>query len=128
MTSLEETVMGRKNNTRRKILVTAALPYINNIPHLGHIVGSHLPADIFARYCRAKGYDTLFIGGSDDNGTPSEFTAECLGVDINKFCDALNREHEKIYKWFGISYDNFSRTSKEIHHKTAQDFFKKVYK
>ncbi|MEK6906429.1 MAG: class I tRNA ligase family protein [Nanoarchaeota archaeon] len=50
-----------KNNTR---LITAALPYINNVPHLGHIVGSHLPADIFARYCRARGYDTLFIGGS----------------------------------------------------------------
>ena len=54
-----------------KRLITAALPYVNNIPHLGHIVGSHLPGDIFARFCRLKGYDTLYIGGTDEHGTPA---------------------------------------------------------
>jgi methionyl-tRNA synthetase len=108
-------------------LVTAALPYINNIPHLGHIVGSHLPADIFARYCRLKGYDVLLIGGSDENGTPSELAAESLGVEIKVFLDKIYQEHKRIYEWFCISYDNFSRTSREIHHKTTQEFFKRIY-
>jgi len=112
----------------QKRLITAALPYINNIPHLGHIAGSHLPADIFARYSRSKGYDTLFIGGSDENGSPCELAAESIGIPIKKFLDKLHEEHYKIYKWFGISYDNFSRTSRSIHTKTTQEIFKKIYK
>ena len=108
-------------------LITAALPYINNVPHLGHIVGSHLPADIFARYCRARGYDVIFIGGTDENGSTSEIAAEQIGVGIKEFCDKLYEEHKKVYDWFGISYDNFSRTSRQIHHQTTQDFFMKVY-
>lgn len=108
-------------------LVTAALPYINNVPHLGHIVGSHLPADIFARYCRLKGYETLFVGGTDENGSTSEIAAEEIGVNIDEFCTKLYREHKKVYDWFNISYDNFSRTTKPIHHKTTQEFFKKIY-
>ena len=110
-----------------KRLITAALPYINNIPHLGHIVGSHLPADIFARFCRLKGYETLFVGGSDENGSPCELAAEKLGIPIQKFLDTLYEEHRKIYEWFGISYDNFSRTSRPIHHKTTKEIFKKIY-
>jgi len=115
------------NKMKERRLITAALPYINNVPHLGHIVGSHLPADIFARYCRAKGYETLFVGGTDENGSTSEIAAEEAGVDINIFADKLHEEHKKIYDWFNISYDNFSRTSREIHHKTTQEFFKKIY-
>lgn len=106
---------------KEKRLITAALPYINNIPHLGHIVGSHLPADIFARYCRTKGYDTLFIGGTDENGSTSEIAAAELKVSINKFSKKLYSEHKKIYEWFGISYDNFSRTSLPIHTETVQE-------
>ncbi len=107
-------------------LVTAALPYINNIPHLGHIVGSHLPADIFARFCRARGYDTSFIGGTDENGSTSEIAAEKIGVDIQNFADKLHLAHKEIYDWFGISYDLFSRTTKPLHHKTVQDFFEVI--
>ncbi|MEM4331110.1 MAG: methionine--tRNA ligase, partial [Candidatus Pacearchaeota archaeon] len=110
-----------------KRLITAALPYVNNLPHLGHIVGCHLPADIFSRFCRLKGYKTLFVGGTDENGSTSEIAAEEIGVDINVYCDKLYEEHKKIYDWFLISYDNFSRTSKKIHHETTQDFFKKLY-
>ena len=64
---LEYMVTNSENNKQRR-LITAALPYINNVPHLGHIVGSQLPADIFARYCRSKGYETVFVGGTDENG------------------------------------------------------------
>ncbi len=110
----------------KKRLITAALPYINNVPHLGHIVGSHLPADIFARFCRSKGYDTLFVGGTDENGSTSEIAADSVGVDMKTFSDRLHEEHKKVYDWFGISYDNFSRTSTPLHHKTAQDFFKEI--
>jgi len=111
-----------------KRLITAALPYVNNIPHLGHIVGSHLPADIFARYCRSKGYDTLFIGGTDENGTPALLAAEEHNIPLPKFLDTIYEVHKKIYEWFNISYDNFSRTSKKIHAETTQAFFKTVEK
>ena len=118
----------KESKSKKRILVTAALPYINNIPHLGHIVGSHLPADIFTRYCRLKDYDVLFVGGSDENGTPAVLTAEKIGVDINDFLDRLHDEHKSIYDWFNISYDNFSRTSRKLHHETTKEFFKKAYK
>jgi methionyl-tRNA synthetase len=111
---------------RRKILVTAALPYINNVPHLGHMVGSHLPADIFARYCRLRGHDVLFVGGSDEHGTPSEVAAASLGVDTGTFCDRLYEEHRKVYQWFNISYDVFSRTSRPEHTETTQAFFQTI--
>ncbi len=117
-----------KFKLKNKRLITAALPYINNVPHLGHIVGSHLPADIFARYCRAKGHETLFIGGTDENGSTSEIAAFKLNVSIEKFSDKLYEEHKKIYDWFDISYDNFSRTSRDIHHKTVKEFFKVINK
>ena len=76
--------------TKQRVLVTAALPYVNNAPHIGHVVGSHLPADIFARYNRLKGNETLFIGGSDENGTPSELAAAELNMPPEKFCKQLH--------------------------------------
>ncbi|MBR9705867.1 methionine--tRNA ligase [Candidatus Pacearchaeota archaeon] len=119
--------MVNKKTKNQKILITAALPYINNVPHLGHIAGSHLPADIFARYCRSKGYETLFVGGTDESGSPSEIAAEEIGISLDVFSKKLYEIHAEIYKWFNISYDNFSRTSKSIHHKTTQEFFKAIY-
>lgn len=121
--------MDSEEDMKRNIrLVTAALPYINNVPHLGHIVGSHLPADIFARYSRARGYETLFVGGTDEHGSTTEITAEKLRVDVSTFGDVLFREHKKIYDWFGISYDNFSRTVNPVHTQTTQEFFNTIYK
>jgi methionyl-tRNA synthetase len=119
--------MVAKTKTEKR-LVTAALPYINNVPHLGHIAGSHLPADVFARFCRSKGYDTLFIGGSDENGTPCEIASEELKIDIHLFLKTLHKEHKKIYNWFGISYDNFTRTSSDLHAETVVEFFKELEK
>lgn len=112
---------------RERILVTCALPYVNNVPHIGNIVGSHLPADIFARFCRLLGHEIIFIGGSDEHGTPIEVAAEKLGVTPKELCDKYYEVHKKIYEWLDISYDNFSRTSIEIHHETTKDFFIKIY-
>jgi methionyl-tRNA synthetase len=90
------------------------------------MVGSHLPADIFARYCRLKGADTLFVGATDENGTPTEVASLELGIPPRELTDVLHRVHADIYSWFGISYDNFSRTSTPTHHKTTQDFFLEI--
>lgn len=113
---------------KEKILITSALPYVNNIPHIGNIVGSHLPADIFARFMRTLDYDVLFVGGADEHGTPIEITAQKKNLKPKELCDYYYKVHSEIYKWMNISYDIFSRTSKEIHHKTTQDFFMEIYK
>jgi len=114
-------------NIKEKRLITAALPYVNNVPHLGNIVGSHLPADIFARFCRQKGYDTLFIGGTDDHGTPIEIAAQKQNISPGELADYFYKIHKEIYDWFGFSYDNFSRTSKKVHEDLTQGMFKIIY-
>jgi methionyl-tRNA synthetase len=112
---------------RENILVTCALPYVNNVPHIGNIAGSHLPGDIFSRFCKLRGHNCIYIGGSDEHGTPSVVAAQELGITPKDLCDVLYKEHKRIYDWLLIDYDNFSRTSRKIHHKTTIDFFKKIY-
>lgn len=119
--------MALENTLKERRLILCALPYANNIPHVGTLVGSHLPADIFARYCRLKGYETVFVGGTDENGTPTEVAAREVGIDPQKLVDTFHEIQKKIYEWFLISYDNFSRTSRPIHHKTTKAFFKEIY-
>ncbi len=114
--------------SKQKILVTAALPYVNNVPHMGVIVGSHLPADIFYRYCRARGHDAVFVGGSDDYGTPAVVAAKELGIEPKKLVERLHQVHKRIYERLGIDYTNYSRTSNESHRKTAQEFFLTIHK
>lgn len=109
-----------------KVLVCAALPYVNNLPHLGHIVGAYLPADVFARYCRTKGYDTLFVCGSDDNGSATEIAAARLGIPIDRFNTVLHEQHRRIYDWLGMSFDIFSRTSKPLHADMTREFFNDI--
>ncbi len=111
-----------------RYLITAALPYVNNVPHIGNIVGSHLPADIFARYCRLKGRETVFIGGTDEHGSPSEIAAEKAGIPVTELCDTFYEIHRKIYDWFELSYDHFSRTSSPIHHEITREFFLELKK
>ena len=118
--------MTSKSTAKERILVLCALPYTNAVPHIGNIVGSHLPADIFARYCRLKGAETVFVGATDENGTPTEVAALELGITPKELTDALYRVHKEVYLWFEISYDNFSRTSSPVHHKTTQEFFLEV--
>ncbi len=110
-----------------KRLVTAALTYVNNIPHVGHIVGCHLPADIFARYCRSAGYDTTFIGGSDMHGTPAMITAQERNMSVEDLTAKLHAVHDKIYKKLCISYDIYSHTNTETHKQITQEFFLKLY-
>lgn len=108
-------------------LITAALPYINNIPHLGHIIGSHLPADIFSRYCKLKGHDCLLIGGSDEYGTPAVMAAKKIGGPVRRLVDTLHPIHKRIYEWFNIAYDHYSRTSTELHSDNVKTFFMKLH-
>ena len=110
-----------------KRLITAALTYVNHIPHVGHIVGSHLPADIFARFCRSYGYDTTFIGGSDMHGTPSLVSAQELNLPVEELTEKLHQVHNKIYKKLEISYDIFSNTHSKTHEKITSDFFMELY-
>ena len=109
-------------------MVTCALPYVNYIPHVGHLAGCHLPGDIFSRFQKLLGNDCIYIGGTDEHGTPTSVQAQKLGVSPKKLCDTFYKEHKKIYDWFLIGYDNFSRTSRQIHHKTTQNFFLKIQK
>ena len=109
-------------------LITSALPYINNAPHLGTLVGCLLPADIFARYSRLRGYKTLFISGTDEYGTPSEVAAMKLGITPKELCDFFFKVHKEVYDWIGISCDNFSRTSIELHKKVVQEMFLDIFR
>ncbi|ORX60728.1 methionyl-tRNA synthetase [Hesseltinella vesiculosa] len=108
------------------ILITSALPYVNNIPHLGNIIGSTLSADCYARYCRLRGYNTLYICGTDEYGTATETKALEEGVSCQALCDKYNAVHSKVYEWFGISFDYFGRTTTEKQTQITQDIFKKV--
>jgi len=112
---------------KEKRLITAALPYTNNVPHLGNMAGSHLPADIFARFCRLSGHETVFVGGTDDHGTPIVLAAEQVGLTPKELSDHFYQIHKDIYDWFNISYDNFSRTSKRIHHRLTKEVFQQIY-
>ena len=113
---------------KEKRLITAALTYVNNIPHVGHIVGCHLPADIFARFCRSYGYDTTFVGGSDMHGTPSLITAQELGLPVEELTSKLHEVHNQIYKKLNISYDIYSNTHTKTHEEITTNFFLDLYK
>lgn len=99
-----------KNN--KKQLVTSALPYINGIKHLGNLVGSLLPADVYSRFLRQTGNDVLFICATDEHGTPAEIAAAEAGQDVKTFCDEQHEIQKDIYARFGLSFDHFGRTSR----------------
>ena len=96
-----------------KQLITSALPYVNGLPHLGHLIGCHLPADVYARYLRQKGEEVLFIDGTDEHGTPSEVGAAKEGMDVEAYCKKYHDLHVKMYEGFNLSFDYFGRTSSE---------------
>ncbi|MCJ1260902.1 hypothetical protein MMC22_000766 [Lobaria immixta] len=113
---------------QKNILITSALPYVNNVPHLGNIVGSVLSADVFARYNKARGRQTLFVCGTDEYGTATETKALEEGVTPRELCDKYNKLHADIYKWFEIGFDIFGRTSTEEQKNITQDIFRELYK
>lgn len=107
-------------NTRR--LVTSALPYVNNEPHLGNLI-QMLSADVFARFCRLRGYETLYVGGTDEYGTATETKAIESKTTPRALCDKYFAIHKKIYDWFNISTDIFGRTSNEECSEITQSIF-----
>ncbi|XP_010695820.2 methionine--tRNA ligase, cytoplasmic isoform X1 [Beta vulgaris subsp. vulgaris] len=100
---------------KRNMIVTSALPYVNNVPHLGNIVGSVLSADIFARFCRLRGYNVLFVCGTDEYGTTTEVRAAMDNLTPREICDKYHPLHKDIYDWFDIQFDQFGRTSTPEH-------------
>lgn len=109
----------------KKRLITSALPYVNNIPHLGNLI-QVLSADAFARFCRSKGYETLYICGTDEYGTASETKALQENIDPKTLCDNYYVIHSDIYNWFEIDFDHFGRTSSQKQTEIVQDIFKRV--
>lgn len=103
-------------------LITSALPYVNNIPHLGNLI-QMLSGDVFARFCRNRGYDTLYICGTDEYGTATETKALEEKKSPRELCDYYYNEHTKIYDWFHINFDKFGRTSNEECTEITQDLF-----
>ena len=114
--------------SKRNVLITSALPYVNNVPHLGNIIGCVLSADVFARFCRARGYRTLYLCGTDEYGTATEIKAVQEGITPQQVCDRYYQEHKNIYEWFQISFDTFGRTTTQLQTEIAQDIFWKVHK
>ncbi|MDR3226493.1 MAG: methionine--tRNA ligase [Prevotellaceae bacterium] len=114
-------------NKYKRYLVTSALPYANGPVHIGHLAGVYVPADVYVRYLRSKGEDVIFIGGSDEHGVPITIKARKEGVTPQDIVDKYHTIIKKSFEDFGISFDVYSRTSSKIHHKTAADFFRKLY-
>ena len=117
--------MHAMSTVKKRRLVTSALPYVNNIPHLGNLL-QVLSADVFARFCRLRGYDTLYVCGTDEYGTATETRAAKEGVSPKALCDHYHAIHEEIYKWFNISFDYFGRTSTPQQTEIVQHIFKEV--
>lgn len=112
----------------RNILITSALPYVNNVPHLGNIVGSVLSGDVFARYCRLRGYQTLYIAGTDEYGTATETKAMEEKCTPQALCEKYYQLHKDTYDWFEIAFDKFGRTSTAEQTKICHEMFWDVYK
>ncbi|MCX7026840.1 MAG: methionine--tRNA ligase [Spirochaetes bacterium] len=106
----------------KRRLITSALPYVNNVPHLGNLI-QVLSADVFARFCRLRDYDTLYICGTDEYGTATETKALEEGVSPRELCDRFHALHRDIYSWFGISFDKFGRTSASEQTEITQSIF-----
>jgi len=111
----------------QRYTITAALPYTNGPIHIGHLAGVYVPADIYARYLRMQGNDVAFICGSDEHGVPITIKAKKEGITPQDVVDKYNAIIKQSFVDFGITFDNYSRTSAKIHHDTASEFFKNMY-
>jgi methionyl-tRNA synthetase len=105
-----------------RILITSALPYINGIKHLGNLAGSMLPADVHARFQRARGHDVLYICATDEHGTPAELAAAAAGQDVRTYCDEQHEIQKRAGQGFGLSWDWFGRSSNPPNHRLTQHF------
>ena len=116
------------DDSKTNILVTSALPYVNNVPHLGNIIGCVLSADVFARFMRLMGNNTLYICGTDEYGTATETKALQDNCTPQQLCDKYHKIHKAIYEWFDIDFDYFGRTSAPFHTDITQGIFLDLYK
>ena len=109
-------------------MITSALPYINGVPHLGHMVGCLLPSDVYARYMRMMGNDVLYVCGTDEHGTASEVGALKENMNIEEYCDKYHNRHKKTYADFNLSFDYFGRSSSEQNKEMTYHIFDKLDK
>lgn len=116
-----------EENKFKRTTVTAALPYANGGVHIGHLAGVYVPADIYVRYLRLKKQKVMFIGGSDEHGVPVTIRARKEGITVQEVVDRYHNLIKKSFEDFGISFDIYSRTTSNIHHKFASDFFRTLY-
>ena len=128
LTRLNKDKEVKVSKEKRNVLITSALPYVNNEPHLGNLIGAVLSADAFARYSRLMGYNTLYICGTDEYGTATETKALVEKKNPKEICDFYNRIHSEVYENFDIDFDYFGRTSTPKHTEIVQDIFTKSYK
>ena len=105
-----------------RILITSAIPYINGIKHLGNLVGSQLPADLYARYCRARGHEVMFICATDEHGTPAELAAAKAGKPVAEYCAEMWAVQKELSDGFRLSFDKFGRSSSPQNHRLTQYF------
>jgi len=118
---------GNTSSTANRYTITAALPYTNGPIHIGHLAGVYVPADIYARYQRLQNKDVAFICGSDEHGVAITLKAKKEGISPQEVVDKYHKIIKDSFADFGITFDNYSRTSAKIHHDTASEFFKKLY-
>ncbi len=109
-----------------RILITSAIPYINGIKHLGNLVGSQLPADLYARYMRGRGHEVLFLCATDEHGTPAELAAAKAGKPVEEFCAEMHAVQKGIADGFRLSFDHFGRSSSQRNHRLTQHFAGKL--
>ena len=110
-----------------RTLITAALPYANGPVHIGHLAGVYVPADIYARYLRLKGQEVLFVCGSDEHGVPVTIRARKEGITTQQVVDRYHSLIKRSFADFGVSFDIYSRTTSDIHHRFAADYFRAMY-
>ncbi|KAI0978902.1 hypothetical protein GJ496_005080 [Pomphorhynchus laevis] len=125
--SISEEITSSFVQKDKNVLITSALPYVNNVPHLGNLIGCLLSADVFARFARKYFKESLFISGADEYGTTTETRALEERCTPQQICDKYYKQHKTIYDWFKISCDNFGRTSNCHQTRIAQDIFTKLY-
>lgn len=110
----------------QKYLITSALPYVNNQLHIGHLIGCLLPSDVYARFCRAMGRDVLYIGGSDEHGTPSEVGALKENMPVEEYVDKYRAKHLDAVRDFNLSFDLYGRTHTKLHEKLIHELFERL--
>ena len=115
------------STSQQRYTITAALPYTNGPIHIGHLAGVYVPADIYARFLRMQGNDVAFVCGSDEHGAAIPMKAKKEGISPQKLIDKYHSIIKQSFVDFGVSFDNYSRTSAKIHHETASEIFRKLY-